>query len=179
MQIQTRSADEPMTTFYKCCSLQCGHRWRDWASYNLRLKGCVPLVFISGGKKVFKLEWYSTWTIGIDHIRWRLRLLLHYYDFQNLCLERLPWIYSCGWIFLQSDEFVFSGQWCTVWWSCCQLYCEKRRKLALLAKLSCLANFLRKYKRAVNVFDLLWYEHKYNYIYGYETLWTLWYYLYG
>lgn len=29
MQIQTRSADEPMTTFYKCCSPQCGHRWRD------------------------------------------------------------------------------------------------------------------------------------------------------
>ncbi|KAK2161113.1 hypothetical protein LSH36_121g09042 [Paralvinella palmiformis] len=29
MQIQTRSADEPMTTFYKCCNMQCGHRWRD------------------------------------------------------------------------------------------------------------------------------------------------------
>ncbi|ESO85327.1 hypothetical protein LOTGIDRAFT_221369 [Lottia gigantea] len=29
MQIQTRSADEPMTTFYKCCSMACGHRWRD------------------------------------------------------------------------------------------------------------------------------------------------------
>ena len=29
MQIQTRSADEPMTTFYKCCNLQCGHRWRE------------------------------------------------------------------------------------------------------------------------------------------------------
>ncbi|XP_067939838.1 DNA-directed RNA polymerase III subunit RPC10-like [Watersipora subatra] len=29
MQIQTRSADEPMTTFYKCCSPQCGHRWRE------------------------------------------------------------------------------------------------------------------------------------------------------
>uniref|UniRef100_F6PIZ8 DNA-directed RNA polymerase III subunit RPC10 n=1 Tax=Equus caballus TaxID=9796 RepID=F6PIZ8_HORSE len=29
MQLQTRSADEPMTTFYKCCSAQCGHRWRD------------------------------------------------------------------------------------------------------------------------------------------------------
>lgn len=28
MQIQTRSADEPMTTFYKCC--KCGHRWREW-----------------------------------------------------------------------------------------------------------------------------------------------------
>ncbi|KAK7091803.1 DNA-directed RNA polymerase III subunit RPC10-like [Littorina saxatilis] len=27
MQIQTRSADEPMTTFYKCC--KCGHRWKD------------------------------------------------------------------------------------------------------------------------------------------------------
>ncbi|OWF45196.1 DNA-directed RNA polymerase III subunit RPC10-like [Mizuhopecten yessoensis] len=29
MQIQTRSADEPMTTFYKCCNMKCGHRWRD------------------------------------------------------------------------------------------------------------------------------------------------------
>ncbi len=29
MQIQTRSADEPMTTFYKCCNAQCGHRWRE------------------------------------------------------------------------------------------------------------------------------------------------------
>lgn len=30
MQIQTRSADEPMTTFYKCCNMGCAHRWRDW-----------------------------------------------------------------------------------------------------------------------------------------------------
>ncbi|KAB0379244.1 hypothetical protein FD755_007028 [Muntiacus reevesi] len=29
MQLQTRSADEPMTTFYKCCNAQCGHCWRD------------------------------------------------------------------------------------------------------------------------------------------------------
>lgn len=29
MQIQTRSADEPMTTFYKCCDPACGHRWRE------------------------------------------------------------------------------------------------------------------------------------------------------
>src|SRR5438067_2337643 len=27
MQLQTRSADEPMTTFYRCCS--CGFRWKD------------------------------------------------------------------------------------------------------------------------------------------------------
>ncbi|KDN41241.1 putative Rpc11-DNA-directed RNA polymerase III subunit C11 [Tilletiaria anomala UBC 951] len=27
MQIQIRSADEPMTTFYKCCS--CGEQWRE------------------------------------------------------------------------------------------------------------------------------------------------------
>lgn len=29
MQMQTRSADEPMTIFYKCCSVACGHRWKD------------------------------------------------------------------------------------------------------------------------------------------------------
>ncbi|GFQ75125.1 DNA-directed RNA polymerase III subunit RPC10 [Trichonephila clavata] len=27
LQIQTRSADEPMTTFYKC--VQCAHRWKE------------------------------------------------------------------------------------------------------------------------------------------------------
>ncbi|EON95948.1 putative dna-directed rna polymerase iii subunit rpc10 protein [Phaeoacremonium minimum UCRPA7] len=26
-QVQIRSADEPMTTFYKC--MKCGHRWRE------------------------------------------------------------------------------------------------------------------------------------------------------
>ncbi|KAG0045926.1 DNA-directed RNA polymerase III subunit RPC10 [Gryganskiella cystojenkinii] len=29
MQIQTRSADEPMTTFYKCVNLQCGWQWKE------------------------------------------------------------------------------------------------------------------------------------------------------
>lgn len=29
MQIQTRSADEPMTTFYRCCNPNCNHNWRD------------------------------------------------------------------------------------------------------------------------------------------------------
>lgn len=29
MQVQTRSADEPMTLFYKCCSPACGHRWKE------------------------------------------------------------------------------------------------------------------------------------------------------
>lgn len=29
MQIQTRSADEPMTTFYRCAKHQCSHNWRD------------------------------------------------------------------------------------------------------------------------------------------------------
>ncbi|XP_050027634.1 DNA-directed RNA polymerase III subunit RPC10-like [Dermacentor andersoni] len=29
MQIQTRSADEPMTTFYKCCNPECGHQWKE------------------------------------------------------------------------------------------------------------------------------------------------------
>ena len=29
MQIQIRSGDEPMTTFYKCCNPQCCHNWRD------------------------------------------------------------------------------------------------------------------------------------------------------
>ncbi|XP_065844239.1 DNA-directed RNA polymerase III subunit RPC10-like [Oscarella lobularis] len=29
MQMQTRSADEPMTTFYKCCNAECSHRWKE------------------------------------------------------------------------------------------------------------------------------------------------------
>lgn len=29
MQVQTRSADEPMTTFYRCCNPECHHNWRD------------------------------------------------------------------------------------------------------------------------------------------------------
>ncbi|RKP05427.1 DNA-directed RNA polymerase III subunit RPC10 [Thamnocephalis sphaerospora] len=29
MQIQTRSADEPMTTFYKCCNHACSYQWRE------------------------------------------------------------------------------------------------------------------------------------------------------
>ncbi|EKE38471.1 hypothetical protein ENUP19_0311G0011 [Entamoeba nuttalli] len=29
MQIQIRSADEPMTTFYKCANFDCGYQWRD------------------------------------------------------------------------------------------------------------------------------------------------------
>lgn len=29
MQIQTRSADEPMTTFYKCAKRDCGNVWND------------------------------------------------------------------------------------------------------------------------------------------------------
>jgi len=30
MQVQTRSADEPMTTYYKCCNHECGFRWNNW-----------------------------------------------------------------------------------------------------------------------------------------------------
>lgn len=29
MQIQTRSADEPMTIYYKCCNFSCGFRWKE------------------------------------------------------------------------------------------------------------------------------------------------------
>ncbi|KAG6542870.1 hypothetical protein Mapa_015774 [Marchantia paleacea] len=29
MQIQIRSADEPMSTFYKCCNNACNFRWRE------------------------------------------------------------------------------------------------------------------------------------------------------
>ncbi|VDM66502.1 unnamed protein product [Strongylus vulgaris] len=29
MQIQTRSADEPMTIFYRCANAECAHRWKD------------------------------------------------------------------------------------------------------------------------------------------------------
>eukprot|EP01135_Chromosphaera_perkinsii_P001771 Nk52_evm40s210 gene=Nk52_evmTU40s210 len=29
MMMQTRSADEPMTVFYKCCNPDCGNQWRD------------------------------------------------------------------------------------------------------------------------------------------------------
>ncbi len=29
MQMQTRSADEPMTIFFKCCNPDCAHRWKE------------------------------------------------------------------------------------------------------------------------------------------------------
>ena len=29
MQIQTRSADEPMTTFHKCCNNTCNYQWKE------------------------------------------------------------------------------------------------------------------------------------------------------
>lgn len=29
MQMQTRSADEPMTTFYRCCNNDCQYRWKE------------------------------------------------------------------------------------------------------------------------------------------------------
>lgn len=29
MQIQIRSADEPMSIFYRCCNVQCAHQWRE------------------------------------------------------------------------------------------------------------------------------------------------------
>lgn len=29
MQMQTRSADEPMTIFFKCCNPDCDHRWKE------------------------------------------------------------------------------------------------------------------------------------------------------
>ncbi|KXN68248.1 hypothetical protein CONCODRAFT_79818 [Conidiobolus coronatus NRRL 28638] len=28
-QLQIRSADEPMTTFYKCCNQDCGNQWKE------------------------------------------------------------------------------------------------------------------------------------------------------
>lgn len=40
MQIQIRSADEPMTTFYKCCNIDCSHRWKEnW------ILGLAPIHF--------------------------------------------------------------------------------------------------------------------------------------
>ncbi|KAK6113423.1 Transcription factor S-II (TFIIS) family protein [Brugia pahangi] len=29
MQLQTRSADEPMTIFYRCANSECAHRWKE------------------------------------------------------------------------------------------------------------------------------------------------------
>ncbi|VDM44996.1 unnamed protein product [Toxocara canis] len=29
MQLQTRSADEPMTVFYRCANSECAHRWKE------------------------------------------------------------------------------------------------------------------------------------------------------
>uniref|UniRef100_A0A914C6P6 DNA-directed RNA polymerase subunit n=1 Tax=Acrobeloides nanus TaxID=290746 RepID=A0A914C6P6_9BILA len=29
MQLQTRSADEPMTIFYRCQNSKCAHRWKE------------------------------------------------------------------------------------------------------------------------------------------------------
>ena len=60
MQLQTRSADEPMTTFYKCCNPQCGHQWREWTSSTLvqqrPLSPYTPSVLIGNPMKCFCLN---------------------------------------------------------------------------------------------------------------------------
>jgi energy-coupling factor transporter transmembrane protein EcfT len=35
-EIQTRSADEPATTFYACLNEDCKHRWNDWCWNEMR-----------------------------------------------------------------------------------------------------------------------------------------------
>jgi len=42
--IQIRSADEPMTRFYKCTNKECGHVWReDWIDFSAVLSHFQPL----------------------------------------------------------------------------------------------------------------------------------------
>ena len=40
-QHQIRSADEPMTIFFKCCNPECGHNWREWC-------GFLPIIVFEG-----------------------------------------------------------------------------------------------------------------------------------
>ena len=71
MQMQTRSADEPMTTFYKCC--ECGHRWKDWGSYerwyeeSFMIDDCAYLM--QYGNQVFGVEWKTRLDNNISSVR--------------------------------------------------------------------------------------------------------------
>lgn len=44
-ELQTRSADEPMTIFYMCANKNCKHRWNEWGVWE-KVKNSECLLFV-------------------------------------------------------------------------------------------------------------------------------------
>uniref|UniRef100_A0A673VKT7 TFIIS-type domain-containing protein n=1 Tax=Suricata suricatta TaxID=37032 RepID=A0A673VKT7_SURSU len=62
-QLQTHSADQPMTTFYRCCDAQGGHRWRGlepgWPSCVGVCLPCSPEWNLSLGREMCVLRVFA------------------------------------------------------------------------------------------------------------------------
>lgn len=71
MQIQIRSADEPMTTFYKCCNPDCAFNWKEGWFSSIQKPQAFPCV----------QHFHSAWYVCSKHLKsyfyaeaWRFHL---------------------------------------------------------------------------------------------------------
>ena len=82
MQIQTRSADEPMTTCYKCCNMSCSHQWRD-CIFKLSSSNFDSPVLLFKGKNNWQLSFRKR-RLWFD-LRWRY----HSFSYRKPCHSAL------------------------------------------------------------------------------------------
>lgn len=73
MQIQIRSADEPMTTFYKCCNPDCAFNWKEGWFSSIQKPQAFPCV----------QRFHSAWYVSSKHLKsyfyaeaWRFHLYI-------------------------------------------------------------------------------------------------------
>lgn len=51
LQVQTRSADEPMTTYYRC--VKCAHNWKDWRHCPMAVQNLSFIFLVFHCRKIY------------------------------------------------------------------------------------------------------------------------------